>query len=281
MPELPEVETVVRGLRASLVGRTVVEVKLLWPGSVAPSDPANFARRLAGRTIMRITRRGKWIVVALSGDLTLLVHLRMTGRLSIERADCLDDRHLRALFLLDDGRRVHFFDQRKFGRLLLTQDAAQMLGKLGPEPLSDAFTAARFQEMVGRRRGRIKPLLMNQTFLAGLGNIYTDEALWRAQIHPLRRADRLTPDEVRRLHASIRSVLRDGLAGGGTTLADGTFRQPDGSSGQYAEELAVYGRSDEPCPRCGEAIERITVGQRGTHVCPRCQPRTKGKDLAT
>jgi len=284
MPELPEVETVARGLQVSLVGRTIVGVDVRWARSVMPPDPAAFVRCITGQTVADVGRRGKWVVVALSGggsakDLcpTLLVHLRMTGQLVLEPADRPDDRHIRVLFFLDDGRCLRFSDVRKFGRLWLVDDPAQVLGGLGPEPLADDFTAARLGEMLARRRGRIKPLLLNQRFLAGLGNIYTDEALWRARVHPLRRADTLIPAEVRRLHRAIRSVLRAAIASGGTTLPDAAYQQPDGRSGEFAGQLAVYGRGKQSCLRCGTTIERIVVSQRGTHFCPRCQPWPEGK----
>jgi len=255
-----------------LVGRVIIRVKVFWPRSIIPPDPSAFASRLTSQAVTGVERRGKWIVITLSGGDTLLVHLRMTGRLAVESEACLDDRHLRALLLLDNGQRLHFFDQRKFGRLWLTDNPNDVLGGLGPEPLADDFTAARLGEMLARRRGRIKPLLLNQRFLAGLGNIYTDEALWQARIHPLHRADALTPADVRRLHQAIQAVLKSAIASGGTTLADETFQQPDGRSGEFADRLAVYGRTGHPCPRCGTTVERIAVGQRGTHLCPFCQP---------
>jgi len=271
MPELPEVEAVAQGLQASLVGRTIVGVEVRWARSVVPPDPDAFAQRLTGQAITGVGRRGKWVLIALSGDDTLLVHLRMTGRLIIEPAELPDDRHLRVLFSLDDGRWLYFFDMRKFGRLVLTPDPREMLGDLGPEPLADGFTAARLEEMLARRRGRVKPLLLDQRFLAGLGNIYADEALWRAGIHPLRPASTLTAAEARRLHRSIRSVLRAAIDRGGTTLSDSAYRQPDGRSGEFSGLLAVYGQEGQPCARCGAGIERIVVSQRGTHYCPGCQ----------
>lgn len=272
MPELPEVETVARGLQMSLVGRTIVEVNVLWARSIIPPNPDAFARRLAGQAVTDVGRRGKWLVLALSGGDTLLIHLRMSGQLLLESEACLDSRRLRVLFLLDDGRRLGFVDQRKFGRLHLTDDPSRVLGDLGPEPLSDEFTAERFREMLQRRRGRIKPLLLNQHFLAGLGNIYVDEALWRAHIHPLRLANTLIAAEVQHLHDAIRSVLQVAIASGGTTLQDAAYRQADGQTGEFASKLAVYGRAEQACPRCGQIIERMTVSQRGTHICPRCQP---------
>jgi formamidopyrimidine-DNA glycosylase len=272
MPELPEVETVARGLQASLVGRTVAQAKVLWARSIAAPDPDTFARRIIGQSVASVGRRGKWLVLTLSGEDTLLIHLRMSGRLVIESEPCLDHRHLRVMLLLDSGQRLSFVDQRKFGRLHLTAHPAQVLGDLGPEPLSGEFSPDRFQGMLERRRGRIKPLLLNQRFLAGLGNIYTDEALWRAGVHPLRQADTLSAEEVQQLHAAIQAVLLDAIASGGTTLQDEAYRQTDGRSGEYARRLAVYGQEGELCPRCAGTIARIKVGQRGTHFCPRCQP---------
>jgi formamidopyrimidine-DNA glycosylase len=287
MPELPEVETIVRGLRASLVGCSIAGVEVHWERNIvfterrfdkdiAVPDPAAFVQRLKGQTVADVGRRGKWIVIALSSGDTLLVHLRMTGQLLLDSGDDSDDRYTRVLFLLDDGRQLRFSDMRKFGRIVLTANPDDVLGDLGPEPLADDFTAARLGELLARRRGRIKPLLLDQRFLAGLGNIYASEALWRAFVHPLRRANSLSPAEVRRLHGAIRSVLRAAIAEGGTTLTDAAYQQADGQPGEFARRLAVYGRKGEPCPRCGAEIERIKVGQRSTYLCPRCQPSPEG-----
>jgi formamidopyrimidine-DNA glycosylase len=272
MPELPEVEIVARGLQVSLTGRTIVTVEVCWARSVLPPDPIAFARRLAGQTISGTGRRGKWVIIPLDGGDTLLVHLRMSGRLIVGSGESPDDRHLRVLFSLDDGRWLRFIDQRKFGRMVLTSDPQEVLGDLGPEPLEDGFTPARLGQMLERRRGRIKPLLLNQRFLAGLGNIYADEALWQAGVHPLRQADTLTCTESRRLHQGVRHVLQAAIDRGGTTLPDAGYQQADGRSGEFAAQLAVYGRAGQPCPRCGMTVERIRVSQRGTHFCPRCQP---------
>jgi formamidopyrimidine-DNA glycosylase len=271
VPELPEVEILARGLRRSLLGRTLVDVDLRWDGCVSPADPRAFARRLKGETVLSVGRRGKWLRIALSGGDTLLLHPRMTGQLLLGDDDVDDDRHVRAVFSLDDGRKLRFVDMRKFGRVCLVADADAVLAELGPEPLSDDFTPARLASMLESRRGRIKPLLLNQRFLAGLGNIYTDEALWQARIHPLRLANTLTPDEVRRLHRSIRAVLRAAIASGGTTLSDETYRHVDGEPGAFSGQLAAYGRTGEGCPRCGTPIDRIRVCGRSTHYCPACQ----------
>ncbi len=272
MPELPEVETVARALRAPLIGHTIVEVEVRWPRSVVPPHPAAFSRRLTGQQISEVGRRGKWVVITLDGGDTLLVHLRMTGRLVLGSGMCPDDRHLRVLLSLDDGRRLCFFDPRKFGRMVLTARPQEVLGSLGPEPLGADFTPELFGDMLAQRRGRIKPLLLDQRFLAGLGNIYTDEALWRANIHPLRQANSLSPTEVRRLHQAIQSVLQAAIASAGTTLPDAAYQRPDGRAGEFANQLMVYGRATEPCPRCGTTIVRTRISQRGTYLCPRCQP---------
>ena len=272
MPELPEIETIRRGLHSEMVGRSFVALKVLWERSIIPANVAAFSNRLVGQSVARVGRRGKWLVMGLTGGDCLLIHLRMSGRLILGQEHDSNDRHLRVLFTLDDGRRLSFLDQRKFGRLRLTDHPTEVLGALGPEPLSEVFTAERFAEMLSRRRGGIKPLLLNQRFLAGLGNIYVDESLWHARIHPLRRADTLSPGETRRLHQSIRSVLQAAIARGGTTLPDAAYKQTDGREGRFAPHLCAYGREGEPCPRCGGPISRIRVSQRGSHYCPACQP---------
>ncbi|HET91054.1 MAG TPA: bifunctional DNA-formamidopyrimidine glycosylase/DNA-(apurinic or apyrimidinic site) lyase [Chloroflexi bacterium] len=277
MPELPEVEMVAQGLRSALVGSTIVSVTVYWARSIALPDADEFARRLEGESITDVGRRGKWVLLTLGSGSGLLIHLRMTGQLILQEERPVNERHLRVLFALADGRWLCFFDQRKFGRMVLTTEPQGVVRELGPEPLEDEFTAATFAGMLARRRGSIKPLLLNQRFLAGLGNIYTDEALWRAGIHPLRRADSLTPDEAVGLHGAVRAVLREAIASGGTTLADTAYRQPDGQAGAFGGLLAVYGRAGQPCPRCGAEIERTLVGQRGTHICPHCQPRPVGE----
>jgi len=272
MPELPEVETIVRGLHASLMGCTISEIEVLWARSILPPDPAAFARALTGRSIINVKRRGKWIVISLDDDTALLIHLRMTGRLVLGPGERPSDRHARVMFSLDDGRSLHFCDQRKFGRLQLMDDPTEVLGELGPEPLADDFTAQRLAKILAPRRGRIKPLLLNQRFLVGLGNIYTDEALWKARLHPLRLANTFTSAEIQRLHQAIQTTLRAAIASGGSTLSDAAYRRVDGQAGEFTDQLAVYGRAEQPCPRCGATIERIRVSQRSTHFCPHCQP---------
>lgn len=277
VPELPEVETIARGLRALLVGRTIANAEVLWPRSIEGMGPAEFVQRLRGRRITGVGRRGKWLVIHLAPGQAgeeregLLVHLRMSGRLLVESEPSHDLLHLRVRFQLDDGRWLSFYDTRKFGRLRLTSDVTAALADLGPEPLSEEFTIEQLRDLVRRKRGRIKSLLLDQRALAGLGNIYTDEALWRAGIHPLRSSASLTGVEVERLYVAIRQVLQEAVLHEGTTLSDQEYRGPDGRSGAFSTQLAVYRRAGQPCLRCGHPIERVVVSQRGTYLCPVCQ----------
>jgi formamidopyrimidine-DNA glycosylase len=272
MPELPEVETVVRGLREPLAGRTIIGASTTWPRALVTPDTPLFTARIAGQPVRGVDRRAKYILIRLDPD-TLIVHLKMTGRLyvvpdaSTEHAD----QWLRFVFQLDNGHQLRFSDARKFGRVYLVDDPARIVGALGPEPLEDAFTLDVFRARLARRSGQIKPLLLNQAFLAGMGNIYTDEALFLSQIHPQRQADTLGEDEIARLYAAIRSVLADGIAREGASV--NWYRKPDGTKGKAQNSLQVYGRAGEPCLRCGHPVERIVVGQRGTHLCPACQIR--------
>lgn len=272
MPELPEVETVVRGLRAPLDGRTITGVIVGWPGAFATPDAPQFADRIAGQTVRKLDRRGKYILIRLTAD-TLIIHLRMTGRLYVAPDDVEEhaDRWVRATFQLDNAHQLRFSDSRKFGRCWLVDDPQQVLGRLGPEPLDEDFSFADFRARIADRRRQIKPLLMDQHIIAGIGNIYADEALFLARLHPLSTADSLDDDDLRRLYDAIRAVLRDGIAREGASV--NWYRKPDGSRGSAQHGLNVYGQTGEPCPRCGHPVEKIVVGQRGTHLCPACQTR--------
>ncbi len=271
MPELPEVETLVRELRPVLTERRITGVDIRWARTVAEPDPETFARRLWGRRILEVRRRGKWLLLGLEGGDWLLLHLRMSGRLSVRQADAPADPYLRLAFCLDDGRRLEFSDPRKFGRAVLTLFPEARLRGLGPEPLDPSLTPQRLAAMLQGRRTRLKPLLMDQRFLAGLGNIYADEVLWEAGLHPLRRADTLTPEEIVGLHRALRSVLERAIASGGTTLPDERYVRLDGRPGGFAPRLAVYGRTGQTCPRCGGEILRISVNGRSAHFCKACQ----------
>lgn len=271
MPELPEVETVARDLRATLVGRTITSVIVRWPRTIATHGEDAFERQLVGRRIVSVGRRAKYVVLTLDEGY-LLIHLKMSGSLSVVAAGEAQDKHTHTLFNLDDGNQLRFRDVRKFGRVHLVADLKEVTGNLGPEPLADDFDLEMFRQLLARRSGRLKSLLLNQAFLAGLGNIYADEALFAAGLNPLRRADSLTADEEARLYGAIRRVLAEAVAWRGTTLDDGGYRDARGEAGGYQAHIAVYGRGGEPCFQCGSTIERIVIGGRSAHFCPYCQP---------
>ncbi len=268
MPELPEVETVVRQLRPQLVGATIARVELPWRGVVSRPAPEAFRRGLAHRRIEGLGRRGKYLLFALDDGRHLVGHLRMTGRLHVGRR--IDDAFARARLHLVDGRELVFADVRKFGRLALVRDPAEALPELGPEPLSDVLTGPWLARALRSHRRRLKPLLLDQSFLAGLGNIYVDESLHRAGLHPLRLSHRVTRPQAEALAAAIGAVLRSAIAADGSSF-DAFYRTPEGRPGRFQDEFAVYGRAGQPCRRCATTIVRLNVGQRGTHVCPRCQ----------
>lgn len=270
MPELPEVETVVRALRAPLVGRTITHITNDWERTIQTPPAPIFAGRIAGQTIQAVDRRAKYIVITLDPD-TLIIHLKMTGRLYVVPDDTATDadKWVHVLFQLDNAHQLRFSDSRKFGRVYLVDDPATVLGDLGPEPLDDAFTLAAFRALIAGRSGIIKPLLMNQQFLAGIGNIYADEALYASQLHPQRRADTLDDNDVERLYHAIREALQLGIDREGASV--NWYRKPDGTQGRAQHGLQAYGQTGEPCGRCGHPIEKIVVSQRGTHFCPVCQ----------
>lgn len=274
MPELPEVETVVNDLRAAgLEGRAIRAVHVLWPRTVAPLTPAVFCRCLRGTRITALRRRGKFIVCHVASGARLLTHLRMTGRLDVVPARTPHDVHERVVMTLDNGHELRFHDPRKFGRMLLTPPAPDPLHALGPEPFDSTLTPASFAERLHASRRMLKPLLLDQTFIAGVGNIYADEALWRAKLHPRRVSSTLSHAEARRLLEAIRIVLRRGIRNLGTSLGDGhaSFTSAAQRKGRNQELLRVYQRTGRSCARCGGVITRIVVGQRGTHLCPHCQ----------
>ena len=276
MPELPEVETVARRLQSRLPGATIAGAHVLWPRTIAFPQPAErFEAEVVGAHVDRVGRRAKSVVVSFADGRVLTVALRMTGALIVAAPGAPADPYARVVLVLADGRELRFRDARKFGRIGLypgrgRRRVADVFARHGPEPLAPSFTAARLAQRLRRRTGRLKSLLLDQSFIAGVGNIYADEALWRARLHPLRRADTLTDVEIKRLHRAIRAALREGLAGGGASYRD--YVDPDGEPGLAAERMRVYRRTGEPCFRCGRPIERIVVGQRATHFCPRCQP---------
>jgi len=274
MPELPEVQTVVDSLnKLKLKSRRIIRARVYWPKTIAGMAPTTFKKKIHGHRIREISRRGKFIVFSLSRDLTLLIHLRMTGRLNWALADTKRNPHEHVILVFGNNEALRFQDTRKFGRFYLTTNPQEILGKLGPEPLSDRFTVKCFHAMLMARKRLVKPLLLDQGFIAGLGNIYVDEALWKAGIHPMRVSSSLSKKEAAALHHAIPLVLQKGLANLGTTLGSGAgnFYSVAGRQGRNADELFVFRRTGEGCTRCRTPIQRIIVGQRSTHVCPHCQ----------
>jgi formamidopyrimidine-DNA glycosylase len=274
MPELPEVETYVRELQPLLAGRQVLSAQVLWPRTVASPSGDEFVARMAGQRFTTFGRRAKYMLLGLDGGDTLIVHLRMTGHLHVKEAVEAPDAHTHVLFDLDDGRRLHYQDPRKFGRMWLTSDPEIVLRKLGPEPLSEQFSGEELARKLAGRKAAIKGLLLDQTLAAGVGNIYADEALFRAGLHPLRPGGILTPDEIDRLRAAVAMVLQEGIASAGSSLGGSSlqnYSRPGGQAGSFQDEHRVFRRTGQPCLTCGAPIERIVVGQRSTHFCPTCQ----------
>ena len=282
MPELPEVETIARILRegkegiASITGKRITRATIWWERCVASPSAGAFCQRIQGQVIEEISRRGKYIVITLTKD-TLLIHLRMSGDLRVEEgcsdpAERIFHKHDRAALWLEGGTCLVFEDTRKFGRLWLLEDPQEELGKLGPEPLAETLSAEEFHQMLSQHRRQLKPLLMEQSFLAGLGNIYTDEALFRAHLHPLLVSSNINKQQAASLLNAIRETLQEGIRRNGTSI-DWVYR-----GGDFQNQLCVYGRTGEACRVCGTPIERMVVGQRGTHFCPHCQPEPKKND---
>ncbi len=278
MPELPEVETIVRSLRGgaakerqiaesaapSILGKTITRAEVLWARTLAEPDKPEFTSRVTGQRIETLWRRAKYLCFTLSED-TLIIHLRMSGDLLLEAPTDPIAAHHRLMLYLDTDQRLAFNDTRKFGRAWLVDDPQRILAGLGPEPLEDDFTPARLWAMLQSKDRQLKPLLLDQSFIAGLGNIYTDEALHRAHLHPLTSANRVSAPQAERLWEAIRFVLNEGIRRNGASI-DWVYR-----GGDFQNYFQVYGRTDEPCYRCGTPIRRLVVGQRSTHICPQCQ----------
>jgi formamidopyrimidine-DNA glycosylase len=268
VPELPEVETIRAQLEPRLVGRTLARVDVLDPRLTRPFDLFEVAEELEGDGVAAVERRGKYLLVRLASGRSLLVHLRMTGSFGFEPTT-----HERAVLELDDGSRLAYRDVRRFGTWLVLEPGeaeAYLAAKNGPEPLGRRFTSRWLAATLAGRRASLKSVLLDQRVVPGLGNIYADEALWRAQLSPLRPANGLDGKEVTRLQRAIRAALRAGIARRGSTLRD--YATPDGSQGSMQDEFRVYGRDGHPCPRCRATIAKGRVGGRGTWYCPRCQP---------
>ena len=271
MPELPEVETIVCELNPLIVGKRVTYVHVAWPGSVAGATPEEFAARLIGQRIAGLTRRGKFLVFQLASGELMLAHLRMTGRLLLRSRTAPEDRFAKVVIGLEGDEELRFTDIRKFGRLQLAsaEEAKASFSQLGPEPLTDEFCAEDLRRIFAKHKAPLKSLLLNQTLLAGVGNIYADEALFLARLHPERRPDSLSAADWQRLHEGIRRALREGIEDRGTTFSN--YRDGRGRPGSHQESLSVYRRTGQACPRCGATVERTVVSGRSTHYCPRCQ----------
>ena len=264
MPELPEVETVTRALAPRLTGRRIVTAEFRCLRVLRGGDPDQMSAAIAGKKILGVKRAGKYILIPLQGGQYLTVHLGMTGKLLVGGTP---GKHTHAIFTLDRGGVVLYDDQRQFGRILLSDSMPARVEELGPEPLEVTF-----EEFFRRTRGRktpIKALLLNQEFVRGVGNIYADEALFRARIHPRAIAGRLRAERVRRLHEAIVAVLSEAIAGGGSSISD--YVDPDGRKGWFQLQHRVYQRTGEPCTVCKTPIRRLLVGQRSSHYCPKCQ----------
>lgn len=274
MPELPEVQTVVNDLiAADMVGQKIETARVYWPKTIDRLEPKSFCRQIRGKRIRSIGRRGKFVVFELSPHGLLLIHLRMTGRLFFEDAETPRKKHEHVILNLADRRQLRFKDTRKFGRFYLIDRLEEVCGHLGPEPLAKEFTPLVFSERVRLRNRRIKPLLLDQKFVAGIGNIYADESLWEAGIHPERIASSLKDAEIKALYRAIPRVLKRGLKNMGTTLGGGEtgFYSIAGYRGNNRDRLNVFRRDGKPCPRCKNTIERMVVEQRGTFFCAKCQ----------
>ena len=269
MPELPEVESIARALRLGghtlpLPGRSIQSATLHWPRHIECPAPRSFKQQIRDQQILAVQRRGKYLIFPLDHG-TLLIHLRMSGDLYMKYAHEERSPYEHTIFHLDQDMELRFRDSRKFGRVYLVEDPDAILGKLGPEPLDSAFTPQALAKKLASHHRQLKPLLLDQSFLAGLGNIYTDEALHLARLHPLRRSDSLSSREAHALFSALQRVLKQGLEHNGASI-DWIYR-----GGEFQNHLRVYQKTGEPCPNCRTPIERIVVGQRGTHYCPVCQ----------
>lgn len=273
MPELPEVETIRRQLAPKVTGREVTAVEISLPRLIKYPDPACFASEIVGRRIEQLERRGKYLLFRLTGNMTMIIHLRMTGRLFYRAAGEARDNHTHVVFILDNGFELRFADLRTLGTVYLLADTELIklkgLHEMGPEPLTPAFDLNYFRQLVANKRTKIKGLLLDQRRIGGLGNIYVDESLNLAGIDPERPANSLSAAETRKLHGAINTVIQAGIDHGGTSFRD--YVDGEGKAGSHQHHLRVYGRRQEPCVACGTGIERKEVAGRGSYYCPRCQ----------
>jgi formamidopyrimidine-DNA glycosylase len=268
MPELPEVETIKNELLPWVVGQSFTQVAILDTELVCDGSAEEVRRELVGQKVESLERRGKYLIFRLSNGRSLIMHLRMTGVLLLNPKGV--DHYARAVFHFSNGHRLVFSDRRRLGLIWLVDDADTVVGKLGPEPLDESFTPGVLAERLSRHHIPVKAALLDQSIVAGIGNMYADEALFAARIHPLRKADALAPEEVLTLHNCIRKVLQAAICSKGASVD--SYVRPEGELGTAHFDFKVAHRGDEPCPVCGGTIERVLVQNRGTYFCPRCQP---------
>ena len=266
MPELPEVETIKNELLPYVIGRKITAVDVSWDGMVKQPSVEEFRARLVEQAITGLDRRGKYLFFKLSSGEILVMHMKMTGSLIVNP---VDDRFTRAVFHLDNGVALHFWDPRKFGKMWLAGDESGVTDKLGPEPLEEDFTPDVLTQLLRNRKAPVKPVLLDQSVIAGIGNMYADEALFAAKIHPLTLAGKLSDGEIKRLHESIVRVLNKALILKGASIRN--YIRPDGEPGTAHDEFNVAHGVGKNCPNCGTPIERIVVRNRGTYFCPKCQ----------
>jgi len=273
VPELPEVETIKNELLPYIVGRRVTGVTLFWEGIVRQPSVEEFCSRLIGQRLTGLARRGKYLILSLTSSEVLIIHLKMTGSLLVSQDSSEPPKYTRAIIHLDKDINVFFRDPRKFGVMWLVKDADSVVGKLGPEPLEAEFTPQLLAQRLTKRTAPIKALLSDQSFIAGIGNMYADEALFAAGVHPLRRGGSLLAEEVERLHRAIQQVLWSAIGNKGASVD--TYFRPDGTLGTAHFQFQVAHRlGGKSCPVCGAPIERIVVRNRGTYFCPKCQPES-------
>lgn len=276
MPEMPEVETVRRTLNPLMRGKVIKKVTVWYPKLIT-GDVDEFKKALQGKKILRVDRYGKYLLVRLSGDLTLVSHLRMEGKYHVTSPDAIKNKHEHLEFLFSDGTAIRYQDVRKFGRMQLvmtgTEHQTTGIKNLGPEPNTPEFTVAYFGEQLSHKKKNIKNALLDQSIVAGLGNIYVDEVLWRSQIHPLSKSNQIPDIKVKNLHDNINKVIALAIEKRGTTVH--TFLDADGKVGEFQKLLQVYGRAGKECNTCGTKLEKIKVNGRGTTFCPHCQVEYK------
>ncbi|MEC1544630.1 DNA-formamidopyrimidine glycosylase [Bacillus halotolerans] len=275
MPELPEVETVRRTLTGLVRGKTIKSVEIRWPNIIKrPAEPEEFARNLAGETIQSIGRRGKFLLFYLD-HYVMVSHLRMEGKYGLHQEEEPDDKHVHVIFTMTDGTQLRYRDVRKFGTMHLFkpgEEAGELpLSQLGPEPDAEEFTSAYLKARLAKTNRAVKTALLDQKTVVGLGNIYVDEALFRAGVHPETKANQLSDQKIKKLHAEIKNTLQEAIDAGGSTVR--SYINSQGEIGMFQRQHFVYGKKDEPCKNCGTMITKIVVGGRGTHFCAKCQKK--------